>query len=73
MAIKKREVKPPEPLPNLGKCEICGDPITIRDVEGGNDHCRNGHVYAIDHAASSYGPITAAEIKALQTQAKPTE
>jgi hypothetical protein len=68
MAIKKREVKPPEPLPDLGKCAVCGDPITVRDASG-NDHCRNGHVYATNFEAAGFGPVTAEEIEQLQEAA----
>ena len=65
----------PVPVPNpFGECVICGQPITIRDTEGGNDHCRNGHVYATDHATHDFGPMTAQQIEArLKAEEKVTK
>lgn len=58
---------------DLGKCVVCGDPIITRDTEGGNDHCRQGHIVAIDHAEFGYGPMPIEYIRAREAEKQAAE
>lgn len=60
--------KPPE---DKQTCAVCGKPITITDTEGGNLHCQQGHVVAIDHAEHPFGPVSRQMIDKLIDAAKP--